>query len=445
MIDLSVISSSAQALTGAYDDYDSLLGLVGNARFVLLGEASHGTHEFYRERALITQRLISEKGFTAVAIEGDWPDTYQVNQYVSNQSQAKTAEEALAGFERFPTWMWRNTEVVKFVNWLRKHNDRYGPSDPKVAFYGIDLYSLFTSIDLVLKYLDGVDPKSAEYARARYGCFDQFERSSELYGYKQSGGSISESCENAVVKQLADLYKIGNQQLLRDGGGAADAIFDAQQNARLIKNAEEYYRNMFNPGVSSWNMRDQHMLEVVLHLDRHLSQKHQSPAKMVIWAHNSHLGDARATEMGERGELNLGQLMRQTYGDEVISVGFTTHHGTVTAASDWGAPVQRKKLIPAIHNSYEDYFHSVGMKAFYLPIRKNYLLHEAFSYGRHLERAIGVIYAPKTERQSHYFHANLSKQFDAIIHIDESHAVKPLELTSHWVDGEAPETYPRGL
>lgn len=445
MVDLTVIDSSAQILAGKEGDYDALLELVGDCRFVLLGEASHGTAEFYRERIRITQRLIAEKGFTALAIEGDWPDAYRVNRYVCGQSDDESADQALAGFKRFPTWMWRNTEVLGFVEWLRKHNDCAITDKSKVGFYGIDLYSLFTSIDEVLKYLDEVDPIAAQTARERYACFDRFDRSSELYGYSQSNKVESASCERQVVSQLVDLYRRSNHYLAHEGAKAADSLFYAQQNARLIKNSEEYYRNMFNHSVSSWNMRDQHMAEVLVNLDKHITHIRNAPPKIIVWAHNSHLGDARATEMGERGELNVGQLIRQIYGREVLSVGFTTYHGTVTAASDWGAPVQRKRVRQALHNSYENYFHQIEKQAFYLPVKSNYLLHETLSYDVHLERAIGVIYSPETERHSHYFHANLSKQFDAIIHIDESHALKPLELTSHWVNGEAPETYPRGL
>ncbi|WP_353433027.1 erythromycin esterase family protein [Polynucleobacter sp. MWH-UH23A] len=445
MVDLTVIDASAKILDGKDGDYDALMKQIGGSRIVLLGEASHGTAEFYRERIRITQRLIVEKGFTAVVIEGDWPDAYRVNRYVRSQSNDSSADEALSGFKRFPTWMWRNTEVLRFVEWLHRHNDSVIFDRDKVGFFGIDLYSLFTSIDEVLKYLDKVDPPAAIAARERYACFDHFDRSSELYGYSQSVKGAAASCEPQVVAQLVELYRKSDQYLAHKGAEETDALFYAQQNARLIKNAEEYYRNMFNRSVSSWNMRDQHMAEILVNLDRHITDIRSEPSKIIVWAHNSHLGDARATEMGERGELNVGQLMRQTYGREVYSVGFTTYHGTVTAASDWGAPVQRKRVRQALHASYENYFHQVGINTFYLPIKNNYLLHETLSYEAHLERAIGVIYSPNTERHSHYFHANLSKQFDSIIHIDESHALKPLELTSHWINGESPETYPRGL
>jgi len=444
MVDISVIDSSAQVLTGAKNDYNSLLELIGESRFVLLGEASHGTQEFYHERALITQRLILEKGFTAVAIEGDWPDAYRVHRYICNQSADHNATDALLGFERFPTWMWRNTEVVHFINWLRKHNDSQIAQVPKVGFFGLDLYSLFTSIDEVLKYLDKVDPAAAKQARARYSCFDHFERNSQLYGYALSGG-LAQSCQNDVVEQLLELHEMAQKHLEHEGSQATDAFFYAQQNARLVKNAEQYYRNMFNNQVSSWNMRDRHMTEMLENLDQHLTEKHKNPAKIVVWAHNSHLGDARATQMGEGGELNVGQLMRQRYGDDVRLVGFTTHHGHVTAASDWGSPAERKKIRAALHNSYEDYFHQTSLSKFYLPIKADYRLREMLSQEPHLERAIGVIYAPQTERQSHYFFANLASQFDAVIHIDETNALRPLETTGHWIDGEAPETYPVGI
>jgi erythromycin esterase-like protein len=443
MVDISVIDSSAQILRGAENDYDSLLELIGESRFVLLGEASHGTQEFYRERALITQRLISEKGFSAVAIEGDWPDAYRVNRFVCNQSGDQTAEEALAGFERFPSWMWRNTEVLQFVNWLRQFNDTHSPLMPKVGFYGLDLYSLFTSIDEVLKYLDTVDPVAAKQARVRYGCFDHFERDSQMYGYALNLKGSVLSCENDVVAQLLELHQLAGQYLKHDGAEATDAFFYAQQNARLVKNAEQYYRNMFNNRISSWNMRDRHMTEMLENLDAHITQKLNSPAKIVVWAHNSHLGDARATEMGEQNELNVGQLMRQVYPDEVVLVGFTTHHGYVTAASEWGAPAESKQVRPALDGSYEHAFHQTALGRFILPIKNDDRLQEQLSKPQ-LERAIGVIYQPETERQSHYFYANLAQQFDVVIHIDETSALKPLEPSSSWTGGEAPETYPVG-
>lgn len=439
----NAIRSSASMLTGADNDYDSLLNLIGDARFVLLGEASHGTQEFYRERALITQRLIAEKHFTAVAIEGDWPDAYRINRYVRNRSDNDNAEQALAGFKRFPTWMWRNAEMLNFLEWLRDFNDTSTRQRPKVGLYGLDLYSLFTSIDEVLHYLDEVDPLAAGRARQRYACFDHFHKDSQQYGYAV-GLSMSASCENAVVSQLRELLIQADRYLQHDGAEATDAFFYAQQNARLIANAEQYYRTMFSKQVSSWNLRDQHMMETLDALAQHLQQSLPEPVKIVVWAHNSHLGDARATDRVRIGEWNLGQLARELHGDQVALIGFTTYQGTVTAASNWDAPAERKRVRPALPGSYESLFHQTGLGRFMLPLRTNDAVKAALSQP-FLERAIGVIYLPETERQSHYFHADMPRQFDAVLHFDETHAVKPLELSSHWETGEAPETFPVGV
>ncbi len=437
------IASAAHLLKGTADDYDPLLELIGDARFVLLGEASHGTHEFYRERARITQRLIMEKGFTAVAVEADWPDAYRVNRYVRRQNDDADGKQALAGFQRFPTWMWRNTDVVYFVEWLRSFNDTLISSTAKVGFYGLDLYSLFTSIDEVLRYLDKVDPEAAQRARSRYACFDHFDEDSQRYGYG-AGFGLSESCEQEVVTQLRDLHQSAADYLRRDGPEAADAFFYTQQNARLVMNAEEYYRIMFRGRISSWNLRDRHMEETLDALAQYLSHASGKPAKIVVWEHNSHLGDARATEIGQQGEWNVGQLAREHYGDEVRLIGFTTYQGTVTAASDWNRPAERKRVRPALTGSYEEAFHHAGIAHFMLPLREKNAATTMLSE-RRLERAIGVIYLPETERRSHYFYANLPQQFDAVLHFDETRAVEPLEVTSRWQTGEAPETFPVGV
>ena len=438
------ISSAAHLLKGTADDYDPLLDLIGDARFVLLGEATHGTHEFYRERARITQRLITEKNFTAVAVEADWPDAYRVNRYVHGQSDDIDSKQALTGFKRFPTWMWRNTDVVDFVEWLRSYNGALLPQAPAAGFYGLDLYSLFTSIEEVLHYLHKVDPEAAQRARARYACFDHFNEDSQHYGYVASFG-LSASCENEVVAQLRDLQARAADYLQRDGVDAADAFFYAQQNARLVMNAEEYYRTMFRGRISSWNLRDRHMTETLDALAQHLSRTSGKPAKIVVWEHNSHIGDARATEIGRQGEWNVGQLARELYGEEETRlIGFTTYQGTVTAASGWDAPAERKRVRPALAGSYEEALHHTGIAHFMLPLREKNPATQALFDAR-LERAIGVIYAPGTERQSHYFYAHLPQQFDVVLHFDETHAVEPLELTSHWKTGEAPETFPVGV
>lgn len=437
------ISSVAHPLIGAGNDYDPLLKLIGDARFVLLGEATHGTHEFYQERARITQRLINEKGFSAVAVEADWPDAYRVNRYVRGQSDDADSEQALTGFKRFPTWMWRNTDVVDFVNWLRDYNAPLVSPAQKIGFYGLDLYSLFTSIDEVLHYLDKVDPDAARRARARYACFDHFEENSQRYGYA-TGFGLSSSCEDAVVAQLGDLHTRGVDYLRHDNEDAADAFFYAQQNARLVMNAEKYYRTMFRGRISSWNLRDQHMAETLDALAHHLSHISGKPAKIVVWAHNSHTGDARATEIGQQGEWTVGQLAREIYGDEAVLIGFTTYEGTVTAASNWGAPAERKRIRPALSGSYEAAFHQTGIGRFMLALRENRSAAQTLYEGR-LERAIGVVYLPETERQSHYFYAHLPQQFDAVLHFDDTRAVEPLELTGQWKSGDAPETFPVGL
>ena len=436
----TAISDSAHRLTGSLHDYDPLLELVGDCRFVLLGEASHGTHEFYLERATITRRLITEKGFNAVAVEADWPDAFRVNRFVRGQGNDSTASEALGDFQRFPTWMWRNTEVRDFVTWLRDHN-AVQPQGARTGFYGLDLYSLFTSIEAVLGYLEETDPEAARRARFRYGCFDHFGEDSQAYGYSASF-DLSQSCEDEVVRQLVEMREIAAQIRVSDGADAEE-LFAAEQNARLVLNAERYYRSMFVGRVSSWNLRDTHMAETINAIAGHLTSQGQS-GKVVIWAHNSHLGDARATEMGRGGELNVGQLMRQKFGDEAVLVGFTTNSGTVTAADDWDGDGIRKVVRPGLHGSYEQLFHNTGIDRFLLTLRNKPRLRDALP-SRLLERAIGVIYRPQTERVSHYFQANLADQFDAVIHIDQTRALEPLEPAHGWHHAELPETFPSGL
>jgi erythromycin esterase-like protein len=437
-----VVRQAAVPLTGAAQDYDSLMDLIGDARFVLMGEASHGTHEFYEQRAEITKRLIREKGFTAVAVEADWPDAYRVNRYVQGMNDDATSTDALAGFDRFPAWMWRNTVVVNFVDWLREYNHSLPPNVAKTGFYGLDLYSMYESIKAVLGYLDKIDPEAAQRARYRYSCLEHFGEDSQSYGYAASLG-LSSSCEEEAINQLMELQRRTAEFSQGDSQVAEDEFFYAQQNARLVKNAEEYYRSMFGGRVSSWNLRDRHMAETLDQLVAHLD-RHENRSKVVVWAHNSHLGDARATDMGASGELNVGQLVRQQYGNDAVLIGFSTYTGTVTAASDWGAPPERKRVRPALAGSYEALFHATELPQFLLNLRDNDEVRERLRQ-RRLERAIGVIYLPQSERISHYFKARLSEQFDAMIHFDETRALEPLERTPHWESGEAPETYPFGF
>lgn len=438
---VNLLRNSLLPLAGAPNDYNALLDMIGDARFVLLGEASHGSYDFYHARAEITRRLIKEKGFTAVVVEADWPDAYRVNRYVRGMGGDAGSREALGGFLRFPQWMWRNNVLVDFIDWLRAYNENR-ESAKRVGFYGLDLYSLYASIESVLSYLDKVDPAGAAQARARYGCFDRFERDEQAYGY-EVGLGMSASCEQEVVSQLVALRRRAAEYAQRDGQIAPDDYFFAEQNARVIINAERYYRSMLHGRAQSWNLRDQHMAETLDVLAAYL-ESHGQAAKVAVWAHNSHLGDARATEMSERGELNIGQLVREQYDRAAVNIGFTTFHGAVTAASDWGGYAERKRVRPALAGSYEELFHSLGADNFMLLLRDNEQTAEALHEPR-LERAIGVIYRPETERMSHYFYARLPQQFDAVIHFDETQAVTPLEPGAQWQHGEVPETFPTGI
>lgn len=444
---VEAVGAAVQPLAGNARDYDALLELIGDARFVLIGEASHGTREFYAERAAITRRLIVEKAFGAVCIEGDWPDAYRVDRYVRDESDDVSADAALAGFTRFPSWMWRNEVVRDFVAWLTVYNQDH--RDTPAGFYGLDLYSLFGSIQSVLQYLDGVDPAAATRARNRYACFEHFGEDSQAYGYA-TAASIADPCEDEAVRQLLDLRSQALLLASRDGDVAAHEFFSAEQNARLVRNAEQYYRSMYRGRASSWNMRDRHMAETLESVAAHLRQLRR-PSKVVVWAHNSHLGDARFTDMRRRGELNLGQLARERYGeDDVRLIGFSTNAGTVTAAHDWDEPGRQMRVRTALPDSYERVFADVSaarkVPRFILRLRGDDAATRALAAAR-LQRAIGVIYRPETERLSHYYEAELPRQFDAMIHIDETTALRGLEPGEHWERGveEVPETFPSGM
>ena len=441
---LDAVRRAAVPLAGADVDHDALLELVGDARFVLLGEATHGTSEFYATRARITRRLVEEKGFSAVAVEADWPDAYRVNRYARGAGRDSTAEEALGDFRRFPTWMWRNADVVDLVAWLRDHNDRLPGDRSRVGFYGLDLYSLHRSMEEVVAYLDRIDPRAAAEARRRYSCIDHAaeDGDGQSYGAATAFGA-GPSCEDEAVAQLVELCHHAAEYAGRDGATADDDFFSAEQNARVVVDAERYYREMFRGRVSSWNLRDQHMADTLDDVASHLSRRSGRPAKVVVWAHNSHLGDARATELGEAGELNVGQLVRQRHGSDAVLVGFTTSTGTVTAADDWGGPPRRTAVRPPVRGSYEELFSQTGVAEFYLPLREG-PAREALREPR-LERAIGVVYRPRTERISHYFEARLADQFDAVYHFEETRAVEPLEREPGRPDAEVPETYPSGV
>ena len=437
---LKVLRDAAVRLGGPADVPDRLIDLAGDASFVLIGEASHGTHEFYRCRAEITKRLIAEKGFSAVAVEADFPDAYRVNRYVRALGNDTTAEESLRDFRRFPRWMLRNEDVLEFVDWLRSFNDAIRP-DAQAGFYGIDLYSLHSSMQAVLSYLEKTDPEAAKRARYRYSCFEAHGEDPQHYGYAASF-DLTNSCEDEAVKQLVDLQQRAGDYMNRDGFVARDEYFFAEQNARLVKNAEQYYREMFRGRVSSWNLRDRHMTETLIELSRQLETQGRPP-KIVVWAHNSHLGDARATSMSEHGEWNVGQLIRENFPDSTFSIGFTGYDGTVTAADNWDEEGRTMVVREGLRGSYERLFHEVGEPNFFLDLKDPWVADSLSD--RLLERAIGVIYRPDTERVSHYFHADLPEQFDAVIHFDRTSAVVPIDPVSSLTDIDMAETYPEGL
>lgn len=420
-----------QPLTGNANDLAHAVEAAASKQYVLIGEATHGTHEFYRTRAELTKRLIRDHGFAGVAIEGDWPDAHRVHRYVSGESADAQPADALAGFRRFPTWMWRNSDVIDFIGWLRARNDAL-PGRQKAGFFGLDLYSLYASIQAVIDYLERVDPAAAERAKTRYACFDRFGSDTETYAYAVASG-LTPSCQEEVLAQLLDLQR-------RTGAGD----FFAQQNAHVVVSAEEYYRSMLNSEISSWNLRDRFMFQTLERLVAHLERERGTPAKIVVWAHNSHVGDARATSMGAGRELNIGQLVRQAYPSACFLLGFTTATGTVTAASNWHGEAERKTVRPPLPGSCEALFQAVGIPNFYLDLQSAARAYPALG-GRMLERAIGVIYQPSTEFYSHYLEVRLADQFDAIIHYNHTRAVEPLERTPRWEAGEVPETYPSGV
>ena len=438
---LSTARDNARRLAGNDSDYDALLEMARDKQFVLLGEASHGTHEFYAMRADITRRLIDEHGFDAVMVEGDWPDVYRVNRFVRGASDDSNARDALGDFTRFPRWIWRNREVERFVTWLHDDNAARASAE-RTGMYGLDLYSLQRSAAAVIDYLDRVDSQAALRARERYGCFDHHGGvDPQSYGYAASMG-VKRSCEDEATAQLVELLQTRSELLASDGLAAEDEQFFAEMNARVVQNAEAYYRNMFGSRVSTWNLRDEHMAEVLFALHRHLSQQRGRPAKIVVWAHNSHLGDARATEVSRYGELNLGQLVRERAESDCLLAGFTTYTGHVTAARDWDAPAEHRWVRPALKGSVEHLFARTELQRFFLTLDSH---HDDALADRSLERAIGVIYRPESERQSHYFNVSLARQFDAVFHLDETTALEPLDALDVWNRREVPETWPSGI
>ena len=414
-------------------DLDPLIERIGDARFVLLGEASHGTSEYYTWRARLSQRLIREKGFTFIAVEGDWPDCYCVNRYVKGYRECgASAHEVLRTFERWPTWMWANWEVVALAEWLRRHNDAL-PDERKVGFYGLDVYSLWESLSSVLDYLERVDPDAAYSARRAFRCFEPYGEDTQEYA--RATAFTPASCEADVVRMLAELRQ--NAAEYREDG--RDAYFSAEQNALVVKNAEAYYREMVRSGAGSWNVRDRHMVETLLRLIEH----HGPEAKAIVWEHNTHIGDARATDMARSGMVNVGQLVREQRGaDGVVLAGFGSHRGSVIAGAAWGAPMERMPVPAAQPGSWEEVLHQGGDGD------RLIIFDETAETERLLEprghRAIGVVYEPMYERYGNFVPTVLPHRYDAFIYLDETAALHPLHLRPH-ASGEPPETYPWGV
>ncbi len=426
----AIAASGERFDTIASADLEPLLRRIGDARIVLLGEATHGTSEFYRMRERISRELIERKGFSFVAIEGDWPDAARIDHYVRH---AEYPPSEWTAFARFPVWMWRNQEVREFIDWLRTRNANV-EAEKRVAFHGLDLYSLYNSIRSVLDYLDVVDPQTARVARQRYGCLTPWQSDPATYGHAALTGSYK-TCEREVVSMLADLVRKQRAYAEHDG----ERFLDAVQNARLVANAERYYRIMYYGSRASWNFRDSHMFETL----KTLLHFHGSQSKAIVWAHNSHVGDSSATEMAARGEYNIGHLSRREFGDAAYSIGFGTNAGTVAAASEWDGPMEIKAVRQALPESYERLCLETGHPRFLLRLRRPIAtgLAEGLAKPR-LERAIGVIYLPETELQSHYFQAVLPRQFDEYIWFAESKAITP--LVTEELKG-LPDTYPFGL
>lgn len=423
-------------LKGLLSDFDPILSAMGaSSKVCLIGEATHGTHEFYKIRADITKRLITEKGFTFVAVEGDWPDVYRINRYVCGKGKDKSAQEALSDFQRFPKWMWRNTVVEEFVEWLKKYNEKFGDKmERKVRFYGLDLYAMFRSADLVVEYLQKVDPKAAELAKQRYGTLNRY-RDKEFQYAEDIMLGLAPSREKEVVSILVNMLQKEKEYLEAEGFVDGDELFFAQQNAKVVRDAEEYYRNAYARGPTTWNLRDKHMFDTLQELLLFHEKRTSEESKAVVWAHNSHIGDSRATEYArESGEWNIGQLVRENIGkDKSYNVGFTTYTGTVTAATSWGGDPVKFKLNPALEDSYEAVFHKGNPSNWLTLLRANenkQLIPEdlvkLLSCTR-TERMVGVQYVKRSERRSHYVPAIVPQQFDTIIHIDTTTAIEPLD------------------
>jgi erythromycin esterase len=414
------------------DDLDPLLDRIGESRLVLLGEASHGTAEFYNWRTAVSERLIRERQFSLIAVEGDWPDCYRVNRYIKGYSEAgRSAQDVLHAFQRWPTWMWANEEVVALVRWLHDYNQDM-PRERKIGFYGLDVYSLWDSMHAVANYLEKTDGAAAAAARRAFDCFEPY--SYEVEDYTRATAWAPASCEDEVVELLT---RLRSQIALQPEDN--EASFNAEQNALVVKNAEHYYRTMVRGNSTSWNIRDNHMAETLGRLLAH----HGPSAKAIIWEHNTHIGDARYTDMAAEGMVNVGQLARQEHASSgVVLVGFASHQGTVIAAEQWGAPMRSMRVPPARPGSWEAVLHEAngGNKLLIFPSQNV----DPGLLAPRGHRAIGVVYRPQFEAFGNYVPTVLPRRYDALLYLDKTHALHPLQMTPV-LDHELPETFPTGV
>ncbi|RIJ42800.1 erythromycin esterase family protein [Pontibacter oryzae] len=408
-------------------DLDNLIQEIGDARVVMLGEASHGTSEYYTWRTAISRRLIEEKGFTFIAVEGDWPECYAVNRLIKGyQNSGNKIADVLQVYRRWPTWMWANWEVAALIEWLREHNNQHNPRE-KAGFYGLDVYSLWESLDQIVRYLEHNDGQAAEAARLAINCFEPFNRDPQTYA--QATAFVPTDCENEVIEML---QRVQQHRTYTDD---PEQDFNTQQNARVAANAERYYRAMIRGGENSWNLRDTHMMET---LD-HLLEFHGPDAKAIVWEHNTHIGDARYTDMADNGMFNIGQLAREKYGrDNVRLVGFGSYQGTVIAGKSWGAPMQKMDVPPAMSGSWEEMLHSISTDD--KIILSKDIKHLPGLQERIGHRAIGVVYDPKFEMFGNYVPTVIPDRYDAFIYFDETEAVHPLRMKSR--GAKEPDLYP---
>ncbi|GGK75912.1 hypothetical protein Sme01_51620 [Sphaerisporangium melleum] len=438
--EVAALRAEAVPVQNAAPAAQVLFDLVGDARFVLIGGASHGTHEFHAARAALTRRLIEERGFCAVAVQADWPDAYRVNRYVHGHGADRTAEEALRGFEAFPRWMWRNAVVLDFVGWLREHND--GAPSGRAGFYGLDVHGAHRGVHEIVAYLEGTDPEAAARAREQYAAFDHIGPEDRPYGFspacRDGGGD-----EEEMITWLLERRRAAAHATREGGLLPQDELFAAQLDEAAMWEAGEHFRSLLRGRISAWNHRDRHMATTLDTLAAHLGRQRGSPAKIVVWAHDAHAGDASATEAACRGEVNLGRLVREEHGDACRIIGMTTYTGAVTAAGEWGGEPRRTWLRPALSDSVEELFHEVGEKRFLVWFAAAPRSSDVLRSARP-QRMIPAVYRPRSERGRHYFRARLRDEFDAVLHFDETRAVEPLDGAGEWELGPLPRDFPSG-